>query len=167
MLTPCNPRITSRRLVSVLGAALVAASLGGCGGGSPTAPTPTPTPAPYAGDWIGKFSGSSRVDDVQFTVTGGEITSLKVNARVVAYTISNGMMTIYGCENWMALSGSYKISGTTFEVPVSSAYGSTTVRGSFTSTTTATGSILAFNPTRGCAATVLSYDQQEWTGSKR
>jgi len=152
---------TGRVLLCVLLTSVTLAACGGGGGGAPTAAsTPTPTPAPpYAGSWRGTVGAGFQT--MAFTVTDSQVTAFTMDASLLTFDGA----TFRGCGFVMSLVTPVAISGNTFTAQVQSAFGATTVRGTFTSTTAATGTFDAYrSPAATCdGAPVIAPDMEAGT----
>jgi hypothetical protein len=156
-------------LISVV----IAASVGpaGCGGGgsSTTGATPPSTApaAPYAGTWRGTRTPQT-VFAVSFTVAGDRITAFSLQTNLLIF-IPPG--TFAACSISLTLAEHVTISGSTFTARLQSDYGTTMVRGTFTSNSAANGTFDAWRSASGTCdgASVLAGAETggDWQATKQ
>jgi hypothetical protein len=171
--------ITHCGIATHLAAAILLIAAVGCGGSASTSPSPAsaPTPAPpsHNGSWSGSWENDTLYRAyVTFTVSGSQVTSAKVDALLLYMRYEGGnALTVRTCTSRMTSSGPVAITANTFEVTVASARtgGSAKLRGTFDSSTSASGQLGAFTITKGCDGESVSaparQDANKWTAVKK
>ncbi len=166
---------TARRRVAhgitfFLSVGVVLSALSACGGGSGSSTPAAPSGPDYSGSWAGDLSRDTLSRKyVRFTVSGQDITSMSVT--MAQFHLSPGGI-LRGCDNVLTSTSAVRISGSSFQVSVSGAQGSSIVRGTFSSATAATGSVDEYMPVAGCPGTtvaggLITVSSDTWRGSKQ
>lgn len=150
----------------VLSAALLPAWWGCGGGDSGTSPSAPPN---YSGNWAGTTSDRN---PISFFVDGQQVTTASIGVDVCMGTYPRDAC----CTFTLTSSAAAAISNNSFEIPVRSTSGisyATTVRGSFSSATSASGTVASFQATSLICGgslyfgTPVSQGGETWTASKQ
>jgi hypothetical protein len=85
---------------------------------------------------------------------------------------SPGTVTLVLCRDMLVSDKAVRINDSTFDVPVSSPQGSTTIHGSFSSETVASGSVAGFVPVAPCPESTLvgdliAVEPETWRAGKQ
>lgn len=128
------------------GVGVLLLGLCGCGGDSASAPSPAPPSFPYAGTWkspaTATTGGAQRI--IAFTVSNDQLTTMTIPEIMIVILPQNIPAS---CETQLTLVAPAAIANNSFIAQVRSPYGSTTVRGTFTSPNAANGTWDAWEAT--------------------
>ncbi len=135
---------------------LIAVLAMGCGGGGsssgPAAPSAPAASFNTSGSWTGTSSAGGTVYPITFTVSGSQVTALTVQVGV--FHFNSGLQGM-NCSTSMNMGGPSSITANAFTAAVSSAMGTATFRGQFSSATTASGTYDAWDIVQGCSGSSI------------